>query len=289
MQLLNDLGLPYLYSTKTQIDSSEIQGKYRFGALSKNAMISLIKERQITHILDVAHPFAEELHNTVAEASLVCNIPVFRIERKYPERKNHSLVIYCKDYEEVLKRLNENKEKTLFALSGVQSIPKLKTYWKTNKTYFRILNRKSSIYFALYHNFPKEQLILGLPNKDLETEAKLYQEKNIDIVFTKESGDSGSLSVKIDACLQLGIPILILKKPELPQRTQVLKSWEELKQVLTFNEELKIKNYLKESTKGPIKRRFHYRNLCNSICKSRITGFGYSKKSRTSFRTITGR
>ena len=78
------------------------------------------------------------------------------------------------------------------------------------------------------HDFPKEQLILGLPNKDIETEVKLYKEKNIGIVLTKESGESGSLSVKIEASLEVGIPILIIEKPVLPDQITLLNDWNEL-------------------------------------------------------------
>jgi len=49
----------------------------------------------------------------------------------------------------------------------------------------------------------------------------LYKAKSIEVVLTKESGNSGSLSIKIDAAESLGIPIIIIKKPSLPSYFQL--------------------------------------------------------------------
>jgi len=52
-----------------------------------------------------------------------------------------------------------------------------------------------------------------MPNQKVADEKELLQRLEIDAVLTKESGHSGSLSVKIEAAQDLGLPIIILKRP----------------------------------------------------------------------------
>jgi len=117
-------------------------------------------------------------------------------------------------------------------IEGVQSIPKLKTYWSLHKTIFRILDRPSSLELALKHQFPKTRLISAYPNKDVTDEIAVYQKYAIEIVLTKESGGSGYLATKIEAALALEIPIIIIKKPKTPIYFKQVNNLEELQNKL---------------------------------------------------------
>ncbi len=230
IETLAALQLAFVYSTKTRIEVNLGQtGIYRYGAFTKELLIDYIEEEQVSFIIHASHPFASELHKTIEEASQFSNIPVIRLERNYPTHTIHKNVLYVGSYEEASELLTQKcNNKTLLALTGVQSISKLKKHWKETLSYFRILNRGSSISLALENKFPKEQLILGLPNKTVEAEVELIKKHNIEIVITKESGDSGSLSIKIDAALQSNIPIIIIKRPKLPTSFQVAQNPKEL-------------------------------------------------------------
>lgn len=216
--VLESLGLPYVYSTKTKIEV--ILGKYgvyRYGTLTKSTLKSYIASKKIDLILHASHPFAEVLHQTISSVTAQTKTTVLRIERKYPTRTIHQKVHYVNNYREASFLLQQQfTSKRLLALTGVQSIEKLSKHWQKNTTFFRILDRKSSIDLALKHAFPKEQLILGLPSKSVETEVATLKAYQINVIITKESGNSGSLSVKIDAALQTGSAIIIIKKPETP-------------------------------------------------------------------------
>lgn len=235
VEVLEALQLSYVYSTKTEINFDKtVYGSYRFGALSEKELKVFIELNNISLIINAAHPFATVLHQTIALVSEKTRTPVIRLERQYPERKKHPLVHYVSDYDDALVVLQKEK-KTLLALSGVQSISKLESYWKEIPSYFRILDRASSIEMALVNGFPKKQLILGLPNKAAEEEIFLIQQHKIGIILTKESGDSGSLSAKIEAALEVGIPIIIIEKPELSNTFQLAHNQNELEELITHH------------------------------------------------------
>lgn len=209
MALLEEAGLPYCYSTKSEVEiPSQTYGTYRSGALTAAALKAFCTSHQIKVIVHASHPFATILHQTIADAGL----PVLRFEREYPARTVHPLVHYFDNYDTALAYLSKHPVKRLLALTGVQTIPLLNSYWIKHETIFRILPRESSMEHALAAGFPAEQLISGMPGN----EAALIATHGISGILTKESGESGLLSVKIRKALLAGIPIFIISRPAMP-------------------------------------------------------------------------
>ncbi|WP_109831184.1 precorrin-6A/cobalt-precorrin-6A reductase [Reichenbachiella versicolor] len=227
IKVLTALRCSFVYSTKTKVSVSE-DINYRYGALDQQSMTDLIQEQNIRLIVNCAHPFASRLHDTIHAVASRLNIDVIRMERIYPTRTIHPLVHYIDNYTKALSKLAQFNQPTLLALTGVQSISKLKAYWKKTRCYFRILDREESKLLAASNDFPFEQLILGLPNGALVNEINTIRQHNIGIILTKESGESGGLSTKIEAAIACNVPILIISKPLLPTSFILAKSTNEL-------------------------------------------------------------
>lgn len=222
---LEQAGLSYIYSTRTEVNFDG-KGRYRFGSLNKEDLEDFCIKEGVRLVIDACHPFAKELHQTVSSLSL--NIPLIRFERQIPERVQHSLITYIEGYEDALRFINEKKYRSLLALSGVQSIPLLESFWRKNITWFRILERQYSKDFAANYGFPEQNLIYGLP-QDSAAESALFTKLKPDVILTKESGLNGKLDAKVEAAIACGIPIIILKRPELPSAFTVVTDLEELK------------------------------------------------------------
>ncbi len=221
--------LRYFYSTKTEIefDTREF-GRYRFGAFTNKDLIEFCTKNNVKVIIHASHPFAEELHKTIFEASSNLNIPVIRFERTYTEKSTNELIQYVTSYENAIDFLISNKIQSLLALTGVQTIVKLKPFWKNYKTIFRILPRDSSLSVALEQEFPKENLILEFPSDDLNYELDVVLKSNCEAVITKESGNSGFLDTKIKVALMTKTPLIIIQKPVLPSTFISVKNKEAL-------------------------------------------------------------
>ena len=221
---LDESGRSYIYSTKTRIQFDG-KGKYCYGAMDREKLQQFCEEQKISCIINASHPFAEELHQTVA--SLVLPIPLIRFERLFPERTYHPLVRYVKGYPEALYQLDKEGFTSLLVLSGVQSIPHLKSFWIKNTCWFRILDRPESREIAKGHGFPEENLLFGFPQNRNE-EGLLFRTLNPDAILTKESGFNGKLQDKLEAAIDCQLPIYIIKKPELPSGYKLAHSKEEL-------------------------------------------------------------
>ena len=203
VEVLEEGGSPYYYSTKTgEQDLTLHHGQRIDGALDAEAMQSFCRDNGIRLIVDAAHPFAAQLHQTIAEVSDALKIPAIRYERIFPERD--ASLEWIDSYDQV-----PHDIKTLLATTGVQSISKLKPLEAAGvKVYYRILNRESSIALAQKQGARMEQLCYFEDPKNVPVEA--------DAILLKESGLSGGFQEKVDAAKAKGMRILVLKRPETP-------------------------------------------------------------------------
>ncbi len=105
--LLDRLAIPFLYSTKERIEPfSTRHGQFRDGPLGQADIESLLQEREIGLVIDAAHPFAAELHQTVYEACEAIGIELIRYDRDadplVDEMLSSSGVYRAADLEEAL-------------------------------------------------------------------------------------------------------------------------------------------------------------------------------------------
>lgn len=244
--MLADMGHAFWYSTKTVVDAVlPPNGRYRHGAFTPEALEGFCRVEGVRLMIDAGHPFAEELHRTIGRVSGVTGIPVVRVERQYPPRVEHPLVRYVPGYAELLAELEEGEEvhglpelraggmqpaedaqdrqmsavgdAPVLVLTGVQSIARLRSYWERRRMLFRILPRESSVVLARASGFPEADLLLAYPEADVGAEIGLIRRTRAWAVVTKESGESGFLSVKIAAAMAAGVPLFIICRPGLPE------------------------------------------------------------------------
>lgn len=207
----------FWYSTKSSVEIElPANGQYRCGAFTEDSLANFCQQHRVLGIVHASHPFAEQLHATIDGVSRRLGLPVVRLEREYPERLTHPLVQYADSYEEVTDRLMAAGYEPVLALSGVQTIARLRGYWQQRAMRCRVLPREASLALARAAGFPAADLIPAWPGADLAAEVQLIRRTGVQAVVTKESGESGFLSVKIAAALQAGVPIFIVRRPALP-------------------------------------------------------------------------
>lgn len=212
VRVVEEAGKPYYYSTRgEEQDVSARHGLRLTGAMDASAMHKFCEEKEIRLIIDAAHPFASQLHRTIAEVAAHLDIPVVRYERIYPARTED--IIWCEDYEDAVKELKATGIRRLLALTGVQTIDKLKDFWQHRECYFRILDRDSSRQLALSTGFPANHLIYYRQGED----ERLYMDLlRPHAILTKESGISGGFIEKVEAARQGKIKVFAIKRPALP-------------------------------------------------------------------------
>ena len=201
VEVLEEAGNAYFYSTKTGEQDITLHHGIRLdGALDAEAMQSFCREHNIRLIVDAAHPFASQLHQTIAQVSELLNVPVIRYERIYLPRDPD--ITWIDDYSQIPTNIH-----SLLATTGVQSISKLK-YLEAEgiKVAYRILNRESSIALAHQQGAADDQLCFYPQMAEAEA------------ILMKESGESGGFSEKVAEAKERGMRIIALKRPKSTQR-----------------------------------------------------------------------
>lgn len=212
-ETLDKAGKTFFYSTKNARQEIVSSNAVRLtGALDETGMESLCREKGIRLIVDAAHPFASRLHATVAVVGRRLNLPVVRYERRFPERDPR--LIWCEDFEDAVKKLQQYGIKRLLALTGVQTIDKLKGFWLEHDSWFRILDREDSIEKAIRTGFNVENLLFYQDDGDIEV---LLKKINPDAIITKESGESGGFLKKVNEALDKGVKVFVVCRPPSPE------------------------------------------------------------------------
>lgn len=215
-KVCDEAGKPFFYSTKSNMQKVETaNGIHISGAMEVAQIVEFCTANNVKLIIDSAHPFAINLHNNIAQASEKMDIKVIRLERKYSDEKENKNLIYFDDYEQLIKFLKVKSYPKLLALTGVNTMETLKTYWQNHFTIFRILDRDDSREKAKKQNFPMEQVVYYEKERD---ELAFIRNINPSAIITKESGESGGLNEKIEVAEQLQIPIFIVKRPTLSSK-----------------------------------------------------------------------
>ena len=209
VEVLEEAGNAYYYSTKTGEQDITLHHGIRLdGALDASAMHVFCQEHNIRLIVDAAHPFASQLHQTIAQVAESLNIPVIRYERIYPPRD--ASITWIDDYPELTALLSPHA--TLLATTGVQSIARLKPLETEGiRIYYRILNRESSVALAVKQGASPEQLCYYDDPKDIPVKA--------DAILIKESGISGGFLEKVKAAQAQRMRVIALKRPDLQQNS----------------------------------------------------------------------
>lgn len=211
---LEEAGKTFYYSTKGDEQEVTMHHGIRLqGAMDELDLERCCREHNIQLLVDAAHPFAIQLHQTVEKVAHTLNLLVIRFERIYPPRDEEH-IIWCEDFEDAIRQIRKEDIFTLLALTGVQSIAKLKPLWQESACcYFRILNRESSRRLAEREGFPEKYLHYYHAGED---ERILLQRLHPEAILIKESGLSGGFNEKVEAALQEGIRIFAIRRPPMP-------------------------------------------------------------------------
>lgn len=232
-RFLDRCGMKYIYSTRAETEPFFMKcGEYRFGTLDESQMVSLFRARSVAAVINAAHPFASLLHETIARVCKELILPVIRTERNYdlPKKVVQSgNVRYANSFPEAIELLKSMSPKRVLSMTGVQTIERLQPYWSDYEMKVRILPSGRSVLLASEQGFPLGDLILLKPSGLLEEERRIIKAYGIDCLLVKESGTSGFLPVKIKAAIACGIPVVIVKRPKLPESFVTVTKEAELK------------------------------------------------------------
>ncbi|MEG4333571.1 cobalt-precorrin-6A reductase [Microcoleus sp. AT9_A2] len=170
-------------------------------------------DRPIDFLIDATHPFAARISANAAVAAAECNVPFLMLVRPAWERVEGDRWIEVAGHSEAARALLGLSQR-VFLTIGRQE---LAAFAGLDAIWFLMRAIDPP---ALNSPIPNGKLLLARGPFSLEEERQLLLEYQIDTIVSKNSG-GGATYAKIVAARELGIPVVMVQRPPIPDVEKV--------------------------------------------------------------------
>ncbi len=218
-------------------------GFTQFGGLEH-----FIKQKHIDAILDVTHPYAEIMSTKAINAAALCHIPCWRFHRREWQPQAGDNWILVNNWEEALPFLSTKQ--SILLTAGQLNQDFIDSLYDMSVAFSsRLLPDSSSGHSSDLSPRVRPRQLLRTAVKPKATlpptmewikaigpfsyddELALMKQYNVDALITKNSGGDSTIA-KLAAARDLGVSVLMLKRPNLPDAAQVFYSRDECEQFI---------------------------------------------------------
>ena len=189
--------------------------------LPSEKIVEIIDERSINVLVDATHPFAVEATKNAIKAVHKTGIKYLRFERPQIPLPESEIVYKVRSFEDAaskaLEIANEDVNRRIMHLAGVSTLHYLTERVKPERIIAWVVPSIFSIKKCLETGLPGGNIIAmqGTFSKDFNS--AMMKEYNVSAVVTKESGETGGTPEKVEAALELGIPVVVVMRPEVAE------------------------------------------------------------------------
>jgi precorrin-6A/cobalt-precorrin-6A reductase len=199
---------------RTQQPFTPKTGTVRIGGFGGAAgLAAFLLDRPIDLLIDATHPFAAQISANAAVAAAECNVPYLMLVRPAWEAGSGDRWIEVASHSEAAIALLGQSQR-VFLTIGRQE---LAAFAGLDAIWFLMRAIDPP---ALNTPVPKGKLLLARGPFTLEDERQLLLEYQIDTIVSKNSG-GGATYAKIAAARELGIPVVMVQRPPIPDVEQV--------------------------------------------------------------------
>lgn len=176
-------------------------------------MSSLIREKKPSLVIDATHPYAQIVGENIRQACAETGVELLRILRPTVIEEG---VMEFDEMEELIDFLNreDNLSKTVFSTLGAKELAQLTAVENyRERLWVRVLPYLPSLQACLDHAYLAKQTVCIQGPFSRELNKALFAFSGAEILLTKDSGAAGGVQSKIEAAMELGMEILVLKRP----------------------------------------------------------------------------
>lgn len=178
---------------------------------------ALVKQ-QARIIVDATHPFATLISEQLMTLSRELDIPYIRYERPSATIPESMLegVIFCSSMQEAAQRATSLGKRIFLATGSKDLATFLQTPDAAQSQWFtRITPEPELIKRAIELGMPRAHICAMQGPFSEAINVALWQDWKIDCIVTKDSGDAGGMMAKVQAAKKLGVPIIVIARPNM--------------------------------------------------------------------------
>jgi precorrin-6A/cobalt-precorrin-6A reductase len=202
----------YSYGGRTRTPADQPLPTRIGGFGGASGLAEYIRREGITHVVDATHPFAAEMSRNAAAACATTGTPLIALERAPWTKVPGDDWIEVADIASAVSALPENRARVFLAI-GRQHIAPFGARPQHAYTLRFVDPPEGPLPFAA-------NVIVSRGPFTLPGELEMMRARGIQWIVARNSGGDGARA-KIDAARALGLPVIMIARPQLPDRLRV--------------------------------------------------------------------
>jgi precorrin-6A/cobalt-precorrin-6A reductase len=203
----------YSYAGRTKIPLPHALPTRIGGFGGAQGLADFIRNEHITHVIDATHPFAAEMSRHAVDACALADTPLLALERAPWTPTPGDRWIEVADIAAAVAALPDLSARVFLAI-GRQHLAPFAA--KPQHAYtLRLVDAPDEVM-----PLPDAEIIVSRGPFTLEDDRMLMQKRGIEWLVARNAGGDGARA-KIDAARGLGLSVIMIARPDLPERPRV--------------------------------------------------------------------
>ncbi|CDH04341.1 Cobalt-precorrin-6A reductase [Xenorhabdus bovienii str. oregonense] len=214
--MMDSAGIDYRLSVATATgaqQAADIRGDIVIGRMEAEGMVDYLQKQKTQRVIDASHPYAERLSQNIAQACQKLDIPLIRYIRQSDiDDVEHALIHKVATLDqacEVAARLGER----ILLTTGSKQLADYVTRLAGKTVLARVLPTAEVLALCESCGLSVDQIFALKGPFSADFNRAFYQFCQADVVITKESGEQGGFKEKVEPCLALGLPCIVICRP----------------------------------------------------------------------------
>jgi precorrin-6A/cobalt-precorrin-6A reductase len=202
----------YSYGGRTRAPAAQPLPTRIGGFGGAEGLAEYLGREGITHVVDATHPFAAEMSRNAVVACAVTETPLIALERAPWVRAVRDNWIKVADITSAVAALPETPARVFLAIGRQHIAP--------------FCGKPQHAYTLRFVDQPQGALpfdadvIVSRGPFTLDSELEMMRSRSIAWIVARNSGGDGARA-KVDAARELGLPVVMISRPQLPERQRV--------------------------------------------------------------------
>ncbi len=184
---------------------------YVAGAMDEDKMVEFLRVKMIRAAVDATHPYAVDASLNAMRACSKLKVPYLRFERPPVEARGDHIHL-VEDFQEAGRKAAELGD-VIFYAAGSRNIGAFLGACKGKRVVARVLRDEEVVEECLRLGLRSEDIIADIPPYSKEDNLAMFRQYGADVLVTKESGIAGGMLDKLEAAHELGIQVVVVRRP----------------------------------------------------------------------------
>jgi len=163
-------------------------------------------------LIDATHPYAAQISRHAADAARTADVPRLLLNRPAWEEQDGDDWTHVKDIDAAAEQITRQSKACLIT-TGVNDLDAFSDI-VTTKLFVRLIEKPETLPLG------DAEIVIGSPPYKTSEETALMRMLGIDLMVTKNAGGGGTYA-KIEAARTLGIKVVMIDRPMLPESDTV--------------------------------------------------------------------